>query len=109
MVKIKTIIILISALFLYGFAYFLIKDDLPINGRIYSSKLLLCKDFALSYLRTIPKVERDYTGSTRKMAIDVETELYNLCLIDLNPESLSRFRTKTLDKYSQETSGILFK
>lgn len=57
-------------------------------------------EFAQSYLRTIPKIEKDFNDKKWEMAIDVETELYNMCLLDLNQESLGAYRAKALEKYS---------
>ncbi len=80
--------------------YFLHVDDISDHGRLYSSKSSLCVEFAQSYLRTIPKTEKDFNDKKWEMAIDVETELYNMCLLDISKVALGSFRAKALEKYS---------
>lgn len=58
-------------------------------------------EFAQRYLRTIPKIEKDFNAKKWEMAVDVETELYNLCLLDLKEEALGSFRFKALEKYKR--------
>ena len=93
-----TILVVILFSILVGFIYF--KYDSS-SGRIYKRKSDLCLDFAQSHLRTIPKTEPNfsYNNEKWKMAIDVETELYKLCLLDLNSKSLSTFKPTSLNKY----------
>ena len=69
------------------------------NGKLYSSKALLCQEFALSYLRTMPTTEDNFDGKKWEMAVDVETELYDLCMLDLSVESLVAFEANSLNKY----------
>ncbi|MBI2029800.1 hypothetical protein HYT02_05265 [Candidatus Gottesmanbacteria bacterium] len=69
------------------------------NGRAYKSRQALCIDFAQSYLRTIPKTEVEYNDEKWRMAVDVETDLYNLCSLNLNQDSLKDFQLSALEKY----------
>lgn len=71
------------------------------NKKPYPSKTNLCRQFAQSYLRTISKTENitDYGSDVWHMAVDVETDLYELCLIDLNGEDLRNFRLSITEKY----------
>ena len=73
----------------------------PFLSDILTKGCIFCLDFAQSYLRTIPKTEPNfsYNNEKWKMAIDVETELYKLCLLDLNSKSLSTFKPTSLNKY----------
>lgn len=84
--------------------FVLYKEDIEDNGRVYSSKTNLCRHFAQSYLRTINKTENissEQNSEQWTMAIDVETELYELCLIDLDKESLKNYKHKALEKYQK--------
>lgn len=71
------------------------------EGRVYKTRQNLCIDFAQSYLRTIPKTEQNYNDKKWELAVDVETELYNLCLLDLTEESLKNFELDSLQKYKK--------
>ena len=89
-----TIIIVIG-----GFiGYCLCQDNISNNGKQYPSKQSLCRHFAQSYLRTIPKTEPNYTGEKWGIAVAIETDLYNLCLLDLDKEVLKDYRTSTIEK-----------
>lgn len=88
----------IGGLLIIGIAYFLYSDN---DGRLYSSKYSLCMDFAQSYLRTIPKIEKDFNDEKWRMAVAVETELYNMCLLDLKEEALGSFQARALEEYSK--------
>jgi hypothetical protein len=74
--------------------YYLYQDDVADNGMAYASKITLCQQFAQSYLKTVRKSLNIQTDSPEwDMAIDVETDMYNLCLVELNPEALKNFKT----------------
>lgn len=102
-VKKKTALFIIGVVILavVGLVYLLNLEDISDHGRIYSSKSSLCMEFAQSYLRTIPKTENNFNGKKWEMAIDVETELYNMCLLELNPETIGSYKPKALEKYSK--------
>ncbi|MBI2017617.1 hypothetical protein HYS92_01055 [Candidatus Daviesbacteria bacterium] len=94
--------LVIFVLILIGvIAYYSYQDDIEDNGRAYPSKTNLCRQFAQSYLRTISKTENitDYGSDIWQMAVDVETDLYELCLVDLNREALRNFRPSITGKY----------
>lgn len=84
--------------------FVLYKEDIEDNGRAYSSKANLCQHFAQSYLRTINKTENISSEQNHEqwaMAIDVETELYELCLTDLDKDSLKSYKPTALEKYQK--------
>ena len=83
-------VLVLSVLFIFvgGDAYFYFTDSG--DGKAYKSKQALCMDFAQSYLRTIPKTEKDFNNDKWSLAIVVETRLYNLCQVELTEEALER-------------------
>lgn len=88
-----------GTLLFLGFIYFLYQDDIDKNGKSYTNKEKMCKHFALSYLRSIQKVEPEFNDQKWRMAIDVETDLHNLCMTDLNSVGLANYKSKVLEKY----------
>ena len=62
-------------------------------GSKYPSKQALCSDLAQSYLKTVTVAE------DRELAIVVETDLYNLCMLDLNQDALRRFRLSAINNF----------
>jgi len=104
----KRNLIILSIMILVGIVvYFFYQDSLSHNGRLYSSKQRMCEEFAQSYLRTTQKTDSAFSSEDTfspanqkwEMAVDVETDLYNLCLIDLNGEALKKFQLSGLKKY----------
>ncbi len=95
----------IGLIFVVGFVlyHFYAAEDIADNGKVYSSKVDLCRQFAQSYLRTIGKTDNitDFGSEKWKMAIDVETELYNMCRLDLNKETLKNYKPSSLEKYQK--------
>ena len=80
--------------------YYFYQDNVSDNGKVYSSKRSLCNYFAQSYLQTMAKKEGiGFQGLQWEMAIDVETEMYNLCMIDLNKESLKNYKPSAFERY----------
>ena len=83
--------------------------DFNANGKIYSSKKILCTHFAQSFLRTVQKTDNAFDSkdvySSRNqrwnMAIDVETDIYNLCVLDLTTESLRTYKSTIIEKYQR--------
>lgn len=59
----------------------------------------LCVDFAQSYLKTIASKYAAENQLKRQLAIDIETELYNICLLDLSSDSLKNYQPKAFEKY----------
>lgn len=97
----KNNLLIIVVFIIFGFAiYYSYQED---NGRVYSSKEILCQQFAQSYLKTIQKTDNitDFGSDKWKMAIDIETDFYNMCLLDLNKEVLKNYKPKALEKYQK--------
>ncbi len=82
--KPSAIALLVIVVLVGTFYYLWHEDDVNANGKLYSSKQKLCMQFALSYLRTIKEVTPEFSEKKWQMAIDIETEMYNLCMRDLN-------------------------
>lgn len=93
----KTFLVAGTISLLVGLVYFLTYDTN--EGKTYASKENLCVQFAQSYLRTIPKHEPNFNDEKWQMAVDVETDLYNMCLLDLNKEALKNFKPSAIEKY----------
>jgi len=71
------------------------------GGKAYKSKAALCNDFQQSYIRTIAKTDRIHTYSDKKwkMAMYVESNLYQLCMIELNENALQKFKMGSSEEY----------
>lgn len=80
--------------------FYLNKTD---DRRVYSSKQSLCQQFSQSYLKTVQKTDKitDFGSEKWQMAIDIETEMYNLCLTDLNKDALKNYKTSAIEKYQK--------
>lgn len=82
------------------------RDD---ESRLYSSKISLCTDFARSYLKTVQKTDNARStdnilspeSKRWEMAVDVETDFYNLCMLDLNENTLKNFHSTIVKKYQK--------
>lgn len=96
--KNKRSLLIVGAIVLIGGLIYLLSADTN-EGKTYTSKENLCIQFAQSYLRTIPKVESNLNDEKWQMAVDVETDLYNMCLLDLNKEALKNFKPSAIEKY----------
>lgn len=98
-------ILLIIGIFIVtsSVAYWFYQEGIAGNGKVYASKITLCQQFAQNYLRTIQKTENitDFGSDKWKMAVDIETDFYNMCLLDLNKESLKEYRPTALEKYQK--------
>jgi ubiquitin-protein ligase len=90
------IVLVVGYFFVSGF---FTPSDAP--GNLYTTKGEMCIDFAQSYLKTIQKTENihDYGSEKWKVAIDIETEIYNICRLDLTNNSVSTYQQKALQKY----------
>ena len=83
--------------------------DFNANGKTYSSKKILCTYFAQSYLRTVRKTDNAHSSKNIsssenqrwEMAIDVETDFYNLCMLDLTTKSLKNYKSTITEKYQK--------
>ncbi|MBU3935271.1 hypothetical protein KJ909_01210 [Patescibacteria group bacterium] len=89
--------------------YFLYKDDFDDNGKLYSTKERLCTHFAQSYLRTVQKTDKarnseNISSSENQrwqMAVDIETDFYNLCTLNLEEKSLKTYKSTIIEKYQK--------
>jgi len=103
------IVFLIIVAVILAAGYILYKDDLDANGKLYSSKEKLCVHFAQSYLRTVQKTDNAYNSENIsspenqrwQMAIDVETDFYNLCMLGLEDKSLKLYKSTVIEKYQK--------
>lgn len=79
------------------------QDVIDEEGRLYPSKQEMCGEFIRSYLRTIQKTDNIDPRNIERwgMAIDIETEMYNLCILDLNKEALKNYKPRALEKYQK--------
>jgi hypothetical protein len=95
-------IFIITFLTIVLISYFFYTRSSIGKGRVYSDKQTLCMDFAQSYLKTIRKTDLAKTDNEKwEIAIDVETELYDMCLLDLNKEAIKQYHPNAFDKYKQ--------
>lgn len=111
--KNKRNLIIVSLIILVSMVvYFLYQDDISHHGRLYSSKQRMCEEFSQSYLRTIQKIDNAFGSENTsspanqkwEMAVDVETDLYSLCLVDLSGEALKKYQLSGLKKYENYIS-----
>jgi ABC-type molybdate transport system substrate-binding protein len=93
------IFFVVIAILIVGVTYFFTYDTN--EGKTYTSKETLCIQFAQSYLKTIPKVEPDFNDEKWQMAVDVETDFYNMCLLDLNKDALKNYNPRAIEKYKK--------
>lgn len=103
----KTGLLFFAIVAVFLVAYLMYTDDIDTNGKLYSSKENLCAHFAKSYLRTIQKTDRARSTNDTfrhenlrwQMAIDIETDFYNLCILNLSTESLRDYKSTIIEKY----------
>ena len=90
-------------------SFMLYSGDLNSNGKLYSSKEKLCTHFAQSYLRTIQKTDNacssEIVSSPEnkrwEMAVDIETDFYNLCMLNLDETLLKTYKSTIIEKYQK--------
>lgn len=58
----------------------------------------MCFQFAVDYLNNIEK-DPNFTEDKRELAIDIETEIVNLCQLELTEEDAGNHTPKALEKY----------
>lgn len=93
----KYFLIVGTIVLVIGLVYFLSYDSN--EGKVYKSKENLCIQFAQSYLKTIPKYELNFNDEKWQIAVDIETDLYNMCLLDLNKDALKNYKPSAIEKY----------
>ncbi len=66
------------------------------------SQQKLCYQFANDYLNNMArKYEmQTYGEKERAMAVDIETDMYNLCMLNLNEQELAEFDSVVIKKYN---------
>lgn len=76
------------------------------NYKDYVSKSKLCEDFAQKYLNVARTKEKAHPDSNLpnerikwEMAVDIETDFYNLCMLNLDSESLQQYKSSVMSKY----------
>jgi len=72
----------------------------------YVSKPKLCEDFAQKYLNVVRTKENALPDSDLpnertkwEMAVNIETDFYNLCMLNLDLESLQKYQSSVMSKY----------
>ena len=105
----KTSLLFLVVVVVFLVVYMLYREDLDDNGKLYSSKERLCVHFAQSYMRTVQKTDGARSSENIsspenqrwQMAIDVETDFYNLCMVNLSTESLKNYKSTIIEKYQK--------
>lgn len=71
--------------------------------KVYPSKTYMCARFADSYLATVQRTDNitDYGAGKWNIAIDVETDLFNLCMLDLTDEALKNYKSTIIETYQK--------
>lgn len=72
----------------------------------YVNKPKLCQDFAQKYLNVASTKEKAHPNSNLpnerikwEMAVDIETDFYNLCMLNLDSGSLQKYKSSVMSKY----------
>lgn len=104
--KQNILIFTIVAILIALFAYWIYQDDLSANGKSYPSKSKMCEHFAKSYLRTMKNEMNidDFSGGNTDWAraIAIESEINNLCQLELTDEALENYSPSNIQKYLDE-------
>lgn len=61
----------------------------------------MCLQIAVDYLRNSQN-DPNYTEEKRGLAIDIETEMYNLCQLELSKDAAGNYKPSALEKYQAE-------
>mgnify|MGYP001481312584 CR=1 FL=1 len=106
-VKLPIMLFILVVILMGGYIFYL--SHFNDGSTLYLNKEKLCMDFARSYLQTVQNT--DAAGSREdssnpenirwEMAIDIGTDLYNLCRLDLEYSSLESYKSVVTQKYSQ--------
>ncbi len=94
--------IILGTLFIAGLLlYWWYQDDISAHGRLYPSKSKMCAQFAKSYLRTTREQENigDFGGDVWQRAIAIESEIHNLCQMELTDEALEGYTPSNIQRY----------
>lgn len=90
-----------SLLLIGAVSFWLYREDVTNNGRRFPDRTKMCYQFAIDYLRNI-KNDPNYTEEKRALAIDIETEMYNLCQLELTEEAARNYKPSALEKYQTD-------
>lgn len=75
----------LTLLVAFLFGWWLGREAILDTGRVYPNRTTMCTHFAQSYLLTI-RQEPGFNEDKWQKAIDIETEFFNLCMLDLAEE-----------------------
>lgn len=67
----------------------------------YKSKTDFCLKMAKIYLEDFMAKEVGSNDSLWNKAVDIETDMYNLCILGTDDKSLGNFKSVVIDKYSK--------
>jgi hypothetical protein len=92
------VLIVCAILFLTIFIKLIDGND---DGRLYPNRQSLCIDFAESYLKTVQKTDdiKDFGGEKWQAAVAVESDFYNMCLLDLKKDNLKNYKTTNIERF----------
>jgi len=103
--KLIVLAILISILiFLTGYWWW--QSDVKHNGRLFNDRNKLCQQIAVDYLRNI-RNDPSFDDEKWNLAIDIETEIYNLCQLNLTKEDIINYTPSALEKYAVDIAKEL--
>lgn len=104
MLKNKLIYIVLIASAILNLLFLIKWTDRDGDGRLYANKQSLCMDFAQSYLRTVQKTDNitDFGGKDWQAAIAIESDFYNICLLDLNENTLKDFKNTNIESFLEQ-------
>ena len=103
MKKNKIYIIVISVLVLIGVvAFWFYRQDITHHGRLYPNRSKMCYQLAIDYLRNI-KNDPAYTEDKWNLVVNIETEITNLCQLELTEEAAGNYNPKALEKYKNKS------
>lgn len=102
MKKRKSIIFIGTAVILLAIiaksGYFFYQENIRWHGRDFVTREKMCFQFAVDYLNNIRK-DPNYTDEKEELAIDIETEITNLCQLELTTEAAGNYKPSALEKY----------
>ena len=94
--------IAVTALVIVGFiAFWLYRQDVTHHGRTFPNRSRMGYQFAIDYLRNIEN-DPNYTAEKRELTIDIETEITDLCQLELTEEAAGNYDPTALLKYRNE-------
>lgn len=95
-VLISFVVILLLIVIKVG--HFFYQEDIRWHGRDFATREKMCFQFAVDYLNNIEK-DPNFTEDKRKLAIDIETEIVDLCQLEFSKEAAGSYAPNALEKY----------